>query len=143
MSEAMKSKSNESIGSIIGAIIILIVVVQVGIVLFGDWFEADKNIMKDTAEAQTKITSALFLAFEDLGRLEVRKDYTVRAYISKNNYMQVAYPDRDGAIANVGKTWCEDKGINIWYMPKVVISDIQTGQDLGTYRCLFKHASNK
>lgn len=143
MSENKASKSAEKTGGVIGGIIVLIIIVQVGIALFGDWFQADKTVMNHTSEARDKLSNALFLTFFDYGRLEIRQDYTVHAYISKKNYTQVAYPDRDEAISAIGKVWCEDKGINSWYIPKVVIRDIQTGEDLGTYRCLSKFTSKK
>jgi hypothetical protein len=43
------------------------------------------------------------------------RTHSVRAYISKKNYMIVPYLDRDTAIAAVGKAWCEDKGVNGGY----------------------------
>ena len=105
--------------NIIG-ICIIVIGVQVGIVLFGSWFEADKSVLKDTAKAQEDIGSALFLAFNDFGRLEVRYDYSVRVYISKKSYMLVPYPDRDKAISTVGRAWCDNESVNFLYMPKVV-----------------------
>ena len=63
--------------------------------------------MRKATEAQDEIRNILLLTFNDFGRLEVREDYTVRAYILKKNYMQVAYHDRDKAITKIGKVWCE------------------------------------
>lgn len=141
MGEEKTSNSGEKALKGVVGICILLIIVQVGIVLFGSWFEADKIVLKNTAKAQENIGNALLLTFNDFGRLEVRLDYSVRAYISKKNYMLLPYPDRDEAIARVGKAWCENKGVNRWYMPKVVLRDIQTGEELGCYRCLFGFVS--
>lgn len=122
---------------------ILLVIVHGGIAMFGDWFQANKTILKDTRKAQENIRNALLLDFNDTGRLDVRYDYSVLAYISKKNYMVIPYPDRDKAITRIGKAWCENEGVNRWYMPKVVFRDIQTGEEFGSYRCLFGYASQK
>ncbi len=89
------------------------------------------------------VSIALFWTFNDFGRLEVHRDYSVSAYISKKNYMLVPYPDRDKAITSVGRRWCENKGVFRWYMPKVILRDIQNGEELGSYSCLFKMVSKK
>lgn len=133
-----KIKFGDRVACLIGGILILVVIIQFGRVLFGDLFDADKGVMRKTTEAQNKIRNALLLTFNDFGKLEVREDYTVRAYISKKNYEQVSNHDRDKAIAKIGKIWCEDKSINIWYLPKVILRDIDTGENLGSYSCLSK-----
>lgn len=143
MSEKKTSKSQEKALNIVGVIFILIIAVQIGIALFGSWFEADKAMLRKTAKAQEDLHNALLLGFNDFGRFEIRYDYTVRAYISKENYMLVPYPDRDETIATVGKAWCKNKAVIRWYMPKVVLRDIQTGEDLGSYGCLLGFTSKK
>ncbi|MGD0236208.1 MAG: hypothetical protein ABSC55_16940 [Syntrophorhabdales bacterium] len=118
-------------------------IIGLGIALFGHWFEASEGVMNDTAKAQDKISSALYLVFNEFGRLDVREDHSVRVYISKRAYMQVPYPDRGGAVRTIGKAWCEDKEIGRWRLPKVVLRDIQTGEELGSYGCLTGWVSSK
>lgn len=143
MAEETPRKTKGNVFRYIGYIILLIIFVQVGIVLFGDWFKADKTVIKNSSVAQKKLSEALYQVFNDYGKLEVRQDYSVRAYISGKTYMSIPYPDREAAITKVGKTWCEENGINIWYLPKVQICDVQTGEVLGTYRCLLGLVSKK
>jgi hypothetical protein len=92
--------------------------------------------MNDTAKAQEKIGDALYRVFGEYGRLEVREDSSVRAYISRESYMAVPYPDRAEAVRTVGESWCTNEGIEQWFLPKVVLRDIQTGEKLGSYGCL-------
>lgn len=66
--------------------------------LIGDWFKADKTVLKESAIAQQRLTQALYQAFNDYGQLEIYQDYSVRVYIPRNNYMRIAYPDRGAAI---------------------------------------------
>lgn len=143
MGEKKRSHSWKKGLKVVVGFCILLIIVQVGIALFGSWFKADKIVLKNTAKAQEDLGNALLLTFNDLGKLEVRLDYSVRAYISKKNYMLLPFPDRDEAITRVGKAWCENKGVIHWYMPKVVLRDIQTGEELGCYRCLFGFVSKK
>ncbi len=148
MSEKKTSKKWKP-GLLISAIlcyVALFIMYMVGIALFGNWFEADKSELNHIAKAQEKISSALYVTYDYFGRLDVRKDGSVYAYIQKKNYMTVSYPDRDAAITYVGKAWCEDKvieKITFISMPKVVLRDIQTGEDLGGYRCLLHYTNKK
>jgi hypothetical protein len=130
-------------GGIIGFVVAIVIVVNAGTALFGGWFEANKSVMKDTAKAQEKIGSALYQTFGETGRLDVRGDCSVRAYISRQNYMLIPYPDRDQAIRTVGAAWCEDEEITGWYLPKVYLRDIETGEKLGSYGCLTGWVSKK
>ena len=149
MSEEITSKSREFVGlvlnllKVIGAICTIVIISQVWIVMFGNSSEADKAMLKDTEKAQVNIKNALLLVYDDYGRLEVRSDYSVHAYIPKKNYMSVPYPDRNVAIDLVGKAWCENKGVNLWYMPKVILRDIQTGETFDSYRCLSEFIRKK
>jgi hypothetical protein len=113
------------------------IVPQVGITLFGSRFEANENVLKETAKAQANISNALLLAYNDSGRLEVRRDQSVHVYIPKKNYMSVPYPDRDAAVDLVRKAWCEDEGINFWNDPVIELRDIQTGEELYSCRCIY------
>jgi hypothetical protein len=118
----------------------VIIIFHVGIGLFGGWFEADNTVLKETAKAQVDISNVLSLVYKDFGRLDVRRDHSVRAYIPKKNYVSVPYPDRKEAINLVGKawSWCRDKDIKsfIVHMPKVELLDIETGDNLDTYHCV-------
>lgn len=143
MGEEKTSKSCEAVLTFVGFCILLIIVSVGPIALFGSWFEANEIVLKDTAKAQEDIRNALLLTFNDFGRLEVRRDYSMRAYISKKNYMFVPYPDRDEAITSVGKIWCENKGVFRWYLPGVILRDIQTGEELSNYSCLFGFVNKK
>jgi hypothetical protein len=122
-------------------IITLVIVGEIGIALFGHLFKADEAVWKETGDAQANISRALFHTFEDFGKLDVRLDYSVYAYIPKKDYLRVPYPNRDDAIAIVGKAWCQNRRVidSKHRMPKVVLRDIQTGEELNRYRCLWAH----
>ena len=143
MAEETESQPKEGCLKTFGYLILLIVIIQVGIVLFGSRFDADKTVLKETSVAQESLKQTLYQVFNDNGKLEIRMDYSVYAYISPKNYIGFPYPDRSDAITKVGKAWCEEKGMNVWYLPKVQIRNIEDGEVLGTYRCFFNFVSKK
>jgi hypothetical protein len=143
MAEEIQSQTKGEFFKAARYLLLLIIIVQIGIVLFGDLFDADKTVLEDTSEAQERLGQSLYQVFNDNAKLEVRQDYSVHAYISIKNYMSIPYPDRDAAITKVGKAWCDEKGMNIWYLSKVQIRDIESGDALGTYRCFFNFVSKK
>ena len=128
------------VGAIVVGIFFLAMAMMVGNALFGNYFEAGEAVLKDTAIAQGDITRALSYIFDNPGRLDVRNDYSVYAYIPKKNFMLVPFPDRDRAIAIVGKSWCENRRVigSKHTLPKVEVRDIHTGEVLGSYRCFAK-----
>jgi hypothetical protein len=136
MNEGKTSKGEKKLLNPIIGIIILVIVVNVGIGLFGGWFKGDSVVLKSTADAQKDLHEAVYLAFHDFARLDIRADYTVRAYISKNSYMSVGYFNRAKVIKTIGRTWCGGKGVVRLYLPKVILRDDKTGEDLGSYWCL-------
>jgi hypothetical protein len=127
----------------IGALILLAIAVYIVMVLFAEYFEARQDVMVKTAEAQSNLCNAVFDNFSDFGKLDVRLDNSVHVYIAKRNYMMVAYPDRDRAITSVGEIWCNDKGVDRALWPKVCLCDLQTGDELGSYRCITRSVSMK
>ncbi len=131
-------KVSEKVNNGWGWFFLLLLIVQIGIVIFGAAFKADKSVIKDTLDAKNKFRQALFFAFQDYGQLEVRQDYSLHVYIPKENYSKVNYPDMDSVIAEISAIWCSNKGINSWYLPKVLYRDIKTGEELKVYRCLLK-----
>jgi hypothetical protein len=111
MNEEKKSKAEgdswkdickDALERIIGFLFFLVIVFLAGIVMFGDRHKATENDLKATAKAQADISNALFIAYHDFGRIEVRYDRSVYAYIPKKNYMSVPYPDRDESIVIPG-----------------------------------------
>ena len=143
MSQVLESVKDK-FGKLVGVIITLAIIWEVGMILFGINFEADKTMLKDTDSAERRTSMQLLASFDDPGRFQVRYDYSVYAYIPKEKYMRIPYPDRDRAITKVGKMWCEGKGaVHWWYLPKVVLRDIHTGEDLASYRCFGEHVSKK
>jgi hypothetical protein len=136
MNKGKTSKEKKEVRNLIIGIIILVIGVQVGIILFGSWFKGDRVVLKSTTDAQKDLQDAVYLAFDDFASLDIRADYTVRAYISKTSYMSVDYLDRDEVIKTIGKTWCGGKGVLRMYLPKMVLRDNKTGEDLGSYWCL-------
>jgi hypothetical protein len=60
-----------------GIVIGIVIVWMVAMALFGGFFEANKDVLKDTARAQSDIGRALYSVFNDPGRLDVRNDYSV------------------------------------------------------------------
>ena len=133
---SMPSTANKN--NVWGWIILIIILVQIGNVLIGGFFKADKKVVKDTSQASSNLSQSLFLAFQDYGQLEVRHDYSLYVYMSKDNYSRVNYPEMDAVISSVSAHWCSDKSINSWYLPKVIYRDIKTGEELKVYRCLLK-----
>lgn len=130
------------IGPMIVLVLSLTMLSYPGRTLFGNWIEADKTVLADTGEAQEKIYKASLLTFNEPVRLEVRRDTGVRIYVSNTKAMIMAKPE--GAItAHIAKAWCEDQGINLWFLPRVVIRDIQTGANLASYSCYFNAAEIK
>lgn len=121
-------------------IILLILIAIAGAILnvmFGDCLKATASMNIDTATTQNKLIDALYENFnESGGRLELNLDYSVHAYISKSNYMQIPYPDRDEHIRNLGRIWCNGNKIPHYFLPKVFINDIHTGEKLGSCGCV-------
>ncbi len=134
---AIKAKSG------IGALIILAIVAYAVMVLFAGHIKARQDVMIKTAQAQCNLCNVVFDNFSDFGKLDVRLDNSVYVYIARRNYMMIAYPDRDRAIASVGETWCDDKGVDRALWPKVCLCDLQTGDELGSYRCMTRSVSKK
>ncbi len=141
--EEEEVKGHKIIGCVFGLLLIIGVISLVipyikgfGIGLFGEWFEASEGVVNDTVKAQQELNTALYQVFNESGRLEIRENCTVRAYISKENYMQVPYPDRNGAIRAVGKAWCTNTESERCHGPMVELRDIQTNDELGSYACL-------
>jgi len=130
-------KAFTRLAGVLASILALLIIFQIGVALFGDRFEASNADLKKTEKARADISNALFLIYNDFGRLEVRSDHSVHAYIQKKDYMSVPYPDRSNVISFVGKEWCKNKGVNHWYLPKVVLRDIQTGEILDSCYCLW------
>jgi hypothetical protein len=144
--ESMSSRrrpANRTVESGIGALILLAIVIYTIMVLFAEYFKARQDIMIKTAEAQLNLCNAVFDNFSDVGKLDVRLDNSVYVYIAKRNYMMVAYPDRDRAITSVGEIWCNGKGVDRGLWPKVCLCDLQTGDELGSYRCITRSVSMK
>ena len=119
----------------ITGIIILLIGVHLVIILFGSFFKGDLVLLKTTADAQQDLQEAVYLAFDDFAKLDIRADYTVRAYISKTSYMSVGFPDRTKAIKKIGRAWCRGRGVVRLYLPKMVLRDNKTGEDFGSYWC--------
>ena len=136
MNEGNISKEKKKLLNPIIGILILVMSVYGGIVLFGSLFKSDIAVLMSTANAQKDLQEAVYLAFHDFARLDIRADYTVRAYISKSSYMSVGFLDQAKVIKTIGRTWCGGKGVLRLYLPKVVLRDDKTGEDLGSYRCL-------
>lgn len=143
MKKENKFKSIKNCTRYVGCVILILIAVQIGIAIFGYWFEADETVLNDTKIAQQNLSNALLSTFDHYGKLQIRLDYSVRAYIPRENYMNIAYPYRKAAIIFVGKAWCETNGIIRWYCPKVEICDIQNGEILGVYHDLFGFVSKK
>lgn len=68
-------------------ILILLLVVHGGIAVFGSWFEADKKMLKETATGKDATRFILWYYFGEPARIEVRHDYSIHAYISKEGLL--------------------------------------------------------
>jgi hypothetical protein len=119
----------------VGITIFFGVVFYLLVILFGPKFAATASQVKETEFAQKKLSSAIFSTLQDVPKIEVAIDYSVRAYIHKRNYMAVPYPYRAEAITSIGKAWCDNPGAFRLLLPKVVLRDFQTGEVLAAYRC--------
>jgi len=118
-----------------GCFVVLIIAVSlIGMVLFGDWFAAPKNILSQTSKAQRRLSESINNYFMEYGRIEVKTDYTVIIYITKDNYEYIPYPDRKAVVEIIGETWLDDPSVKMLHLPKVQLRDIKTGEVLATYR---------
>jgi threonyl-tRNA synthetase len=120
---------------LVGITVLLGIILYAFVILFGHKFDATEPQIKETAYAQNKISDAVLYTFQDIPKIEVAIDYSVRAYIQKKSYMAVPYPYRAEAVASVGKTWCDNPGAFRFLLPKVVLRDLRTGEELACYRC--------
>jgi hypothetical protein len=136
MSKDKKTDVGDKISLIIGIAIFLAIAGAFLNVIFGGFFKATPGMNIDTATVQDKLSDVLYANFDEFGRLEVRLDYSMHAYIPRTNYMKVPYPDRDESIRNVGKIWCGSRRVPHYFLPKFFINDIQTGKELGKYGCV-------
>ena len=80
-----------------------------GINFFFERHEASQEKLNETVRAQGELQNAVLSTFYAWPRLDVRNDYSVHAYISRQEFDQVPFPDRDKAITKIGETWCDDK----------------------------------
>lgn len=120
------------------AIIALLAVMQLVLALVGKWFPASPNTLRETKHAQAALMQKLIFDFGE-GRIDVRRDCSAYAYISKSAFLNVPFPDRDAVVSNVGSVWCEHEEIrkpgNLCFLSKVELRDVRTGEDLASYRC--------
>jgi hypothetical protein len=105
------------------------------IVSFGPHFDGTESQVKETANAQRKLSDAVLSTFHYLPTIEVAIDYSAKAYIERKNYMLIPYPHRAEAVKYIGKAWCDNPGPFRFLLPKVVLRDVQTGAELACYRC--------
>src|SRR4051812_42474983 len=82
---------------------LLFIGAHIGITLLGSYFKGDLILVTSTAHAQQDLQEAIYLAIDDFAKFDIRADYTVRAYISKNSYMSVRLRDRTKAIKKIGR----------------------------------------
>jgi hypothetical protein len=120
------------------AIIALLAAIQLVLALIGKWLPASPNTMRETEHAQAALMQRLILNFGE-ARIDVRRDCSAYAYISKSAFLNVPFPDRDAVISKVARVWCEHEEIrkpgNLCLLSKVELRDIRTGEDLASYRC--------
>ncbi len=137
----------KGIGCLMAFALLVYVAIHVGTALIGNWFRADSDKIIETAEARLSLQSALINAFDNSGmselRFDLRYDYSIRAYIPRDSYMRVPFPDREAVIASVGEKYCHKIGDYKYYMPRVVLCDLYTGEELCSYSCLLQSVSNK
>jgi CheY-like chemotaxis protein len=93
----------------------------------------DLTSRKDSAASKDNLspTSAML-------RMEPRGGNNLYIYLRKSDFETVLYPDRKEFVKAVGKAWCDNTGEDShWLLPSVYIGDIQTGEELASYSCVF------
>jgi hypothetical protein len=63
----------------------------------------------------------------------------LRVYISRENLVKFPFPEREKPLKKIGCAWCENT--EKWHFPKVYFYDVDTGNELGSYSCVFKYAT--
>ncbi len=119
----------------------ILLLLQTGVAVFGDHFKADRRVLRETANLQQAFQRVILVVLKESARLDVRSDYSVHAYISRSSFLNVPFPDLDAAMTDLGRVWCNRGGLYYLYLSKVVLRDIQTGEKLATYRCLYRLVS--
>ena len=139
MTEGNKGCLADLLGGIL-SLVGLFLVFYVGIMLFGsfikEWDETD-ILQAKSAKAFTRLE--MYWQFGEQGILEQRMGKNLRIYISRKNLAKFPYPERDKPIKEVGCAWCDS--IEKWYFPKVYFYDVDTGNKLGSYSCVFKYVT--
>lgn len=88
-------------GILFGAFISVIYILAIA--LLGDRYPADEEISRKTKPARVGLEVALLYNFHELGRIEVKNDYSAIVYIQKASFMQIPFPDRTAVVSQVGK----------------------------------------
>jgi hypothetical protein len=68
-------------------------------------------------------------------RFDLRGGDNLVLYMRREAFQSVDFPDRPTAVRTVGKRWCAGVPWNL--MPSVAIRDLQTGESLADYSCVF------
>jgi hypothetical protein len=120
----------------------LFLVVNVGIMLFGSYIkEWEEWELKETTPAKRNVTKEIYMQFGERGILEQRVGKNLRIYISRENLRKFPFPEREKPLKKIGSAWCEN--IEKWHFPKVYFYDVDTGNKLGSYSCVFKYVTVK
>jgi hypothetical protein len=115
----------------------IMLVLHVGIALFGQNFKATSQDEKLTENAQAELDSVVYSTLNDFSRFELKYDHSIFVYMDKKNYMNVPFPDRKKVFTDIATVWCKNDSVTASYLPKVVFKDIRSGETLESRRCLF------
>jgi hypothetical protein len=60
--------------------------------------------------------------------------FGLQIWMSRGDFVSMAFPDRQTFLEAVGKRWCA--WIDPWTLRSIVVSDMRTGKDPAVYGCL-------
>jgi len=72
-------------------------------------------------------------------RLELMGGNNLDIYVSRSSFEDVPYPDRQNAIREVGKAWCEK--VTGFFFPAVRIRDVRSGKVMASFGCVLGRGS--
>jgi hypothetical protein len=116
--------------------IVLIILYYGGIAAFGGFIKASTDIENATTKAKSNLQKELFYCLGDAGLFEVKFDHSIYAFVDKNTFLNVPYPERAGVLTSISRPWCEAQEVNKFFLPKVVLKDIRTGETIASERCI-------
>jgi hypothetical protein len=86
-----------------------------------------------------RLAVATELATADAPRFQLMQGNNLDIHISKDAWEDVPFPDREQAMRNIGKAWCD--AVEHTFLPRVCIRDIRAGRTFASYSCYLDRVS--